>query len=256
MDDLEPVHLKSSLDAIDLDGVVARLRHIRDNAKGGHSRVVGATHWGTELNVHGADGTLIRLRSTTDGPNPGLLLNVDPSSAMASFTLHEPHPLSGPLGLARNTHDVPKAIARWLRLLALPRHRTWGCMALSDDPAHVHAERAATTLIVLNPQARGARVSVPVRNPYTETGVVTVDDGKRQKPCFDRSISDSIVADTSSTITIEREDNQFHCYVLRAPAAVTAWVSDQPDAITRLRLLADTANVRRPLTAAGARARS
>lgn len=256
MDDLEPVHLDSSLDAIDLDGVVARLRHIRDNAKGGRSRVVGATHWGIELNVHGADDTLIRLRSTTDGPNPGLLLNVDPSSAMTSFTLHEPHPLSGPLGLAHDPNDVPKAIARWLRLLALPRHRTWGCMALSDDPAHVHAERAARTLIALNPQARGARVSVPIRNPYAEAGVVTVDDGRRQKPCFDRSISDAIVADTSSTIAIEREDDQFHCYVLRAPTPVTTRAVDLPDAVTRLRLLAETANVRRPLTAAGARART
>ena len=255
MDDLEPVHLESSIDDIEIASVVARLKHVRANSLGGPSRVVGNTHWGTELNVHGTDGTLIRLRSTTGGPNPGLLLNVDPSSAMASFTLHEPHPLKGELGFARDPHDVPKAIARWLRLLALPRHREWGCMAPSDDPAHVHAERAAATLAALNAQARGARVAVPLRNPYVQPGVVTVEDGRKRKPCFDRSISDSIVRDTSSTITLLREDGSFHCYMLRAPSPVTARVGDPPDAVARLRILAETANVRRPLTAAGARAR-
>lgn len=256
MDDLEPAHLATSLDSIELDGVVARLKHVRDNARTGASRIVGGTHWGTEINVHGGDGTLIRLRSTTDGPAPGLLLNVDPSTAMASFTLHEPHPLGGPLGLARNPHDVPRAIARWLRLLALPRHREWGCMALSDDPAHAHAERAARTLIVLNPDARGARISVPLRNPYVETGAVTISEGRREKPCFDRSISDAIVAGTASTISLVREDGSFHSYMLRAPSPATTRALDQPDAVTRLRLLAETASVRRPLTAAGARAQA
>jgi hypothetical protein len=255
MDALEPVHLETSLDAIDVEGVVARLKHIRTNALRSTSRVVGATHWGTELSVHGGDGTLIRLRSTSDGPAPGLLLNVDPSTRMASFTLHEPHPLAGPLGLARNPNDVPKAIGRWLRLLSLPRHREWGCMALSDDPAHAQAERAAATLFALNPASHGARVSVPVRNPYQETGAVTVDDGRRQKPCFDQSISDAIVADTPCMISLGRDDGSFHTYTLRAPSPTTARAIAAPDAVARLRLLADIANIRRPLTAAGARAR-
>lgn len=233
-----PERLTTTLDGIDFDGLVKRLRRVREVLKG-----CVRTGGGSDLQASMIDmkGTYVSFRRTTHG----MQMNVDPSAESSSITILEaPLPNHGSTMAPTNGAEAAAIVARWIAMLSLPRYRTWANQSREDDPYHVTADIAGSMLACLNPDAVGTFVKVPVPNPYGETGQVS----QAGRPVFARAISDRLTSLLPVTARLSRDDT--HSYEIGAPEDVSARCGE-PDTITRLRLLADAAAMAKPLLKAG-----
>lgn len=238
-----PERITTTLDDIDHVGLLKRLRQVRDALKGGTMASSGGD---TATTIIDSDGRHVAFRRTTTG----MRMEVDPSAAFSAIVMIEdklPDHLSTVAPRAGGWAAV--VVDRWVDLLSLARYRSWPNQHHADDPCHVHADAAASLLAVLNPDALGHSIMMPLPNRYMATGQITIGD----RPVFAKAISDRLTAAAPVTARLSRDGT--HSYRIGVPDAVIG-VCAMPDTMNRLRLLAEVEGIARPLLKAGMEAGS
>ena len=235
-----PERITTTLDRFDFDALVGRLRLIANGLK--TSSAIGTPTPLDSAFMQMPFGMRISFRRSPQG----MLLRTDPDENMSAMTILETDmPDHGRTEAPKDPQEARAFVARWLAMLALPRFRTWGCQTHGDHPCDALADRVGAMLVAHNPKADGLYVSVPLPNPYRDADPIMV----LRKPAFTPKLSEMLVAGMPVTAHVSKGGGH-HDYNIGVPADVNGQCTTQ-DALSRLRLLAETAHVSRPLLKAG-----
>lgn len=238
-----PERITTTLDDLDFGGLVERLRRV-------DALLATCTPGGMptqgESSFSSPQGPYFSFRKRSDG----IMLRSDPRADMSAMTMLETDlPTHGSASVPHTVDQARVVVARWLAMLSLPRFRSWGCQSHGDDPCDAIADHAASVLVAHNPKAANEAVHVPVPNHYRPSGPITID----RKPVFAKAISESLIA--RMPVMARISEGERHDYNIGVPTSVWGRCGEI-DPIARLRALADTAHVAKPLLKAGLKAGS